>query len=115
MGIIIHVDNSAFFRKIMKTFLLELGLESEGFGNGKDALIAAKVGSISSIITGLELPDMKGEEFIQQIAGLNKPLSIIVFSSSKNEERFKYLESLGVIGVVEKTSNWKEALRKFFL
>ena len=115
MGRVIHVDNSMFFRKIMRAFLLELGLESESFDKGQDALIAARTGGASSVITGLELPDMKGEEFIQQLATLDQTISVIVFSANTDEERLEYLETLGVVGIVEKTSNWREDLRKFFL
>lgn len=114
MGRIVHVDNSGFFRKIMKLFLFELGYEYEGFSRGYDALFTVKNENIASVITGLELPDMKGEEFIRQLYLLQKPLSIIVFSSITSGERLKQLESMGVVGIVEKSSNWKEELRKFF-
>ena len=114
MGRVIHVDNSKFFRKIMRTFLSEIGLESESFENGRDALFAAGNGETSCIITGLELPDMKGEEFIEKVVSLGLSIAIIVFSTDNNEERIDYLESHGVVGIVQKTSNWKEDLRKFF-
>ena len=115
MGLIIHVDNSAFFRKIMRAFLLELGFESEGFEKGRDALIAAKIEGASSVITGLELPDMRGEEFIKQLNKMGESIPVIVFSSHTDEERLRYLEMQGVVGIVAKTSNWKEDLRRFFL
>jgi FixJ family two-component response regulator len=115
MSRIIHVDNSGFFRKIMRGFLSELGLESESFDLGRDALAKAKTGNVSCVITGLELPDMRGEDFIEQLASLKKPVSIIVFSASADENRDKFLETQGVLGMVQKTSNWKEELRKFFI
>ena len=115
MDHVIHVDNSGFFRKIMRTFLLELGLESESFQQGWDALIAVKAGRASCVITALELPDMKGEEFIRQLAKMEQPVSVIVFSANLDEKRIKFLEAQGVLGIIEKTSNWKEDLRKFFL
>ena len=112
---IIHVDNSEFFRKIMRTFLSELGFECESFESGDDALDIIKTGRVSCVITGLELPDMKGENFIKELAALEKPISIIVFSSNTDENRTKFLESQGVLGIVTKTSNWKEELVKFFI
>jgi len=115
MSSIIHVDNSGFFRKIMKAFLSELGLESESFDHGKEALAVLEAGNTSCVITGLELPDMKGEDFIDQIAALANPVSIIVFSAITDEDRIKHLETKGVVGIVEKTSNWKEELKKFFV
>ena len=115
MSRIIHVDNSGFFRKIMKTFLSELGLESENFDRGRDVLAEAKTGNVSCVITGLELPDMRGEDFIHELTSLNKPVSIIVFSASADENRDKFLEKQGVLGMVQKSSNWKEELRRFFI
>ena len=114
MGNVIHVDNSAFFRKIMRAYLLELGIESESYEQGREALFAASTGAVSCVITGLELPDMKGEEFIQQLAALGHPISVIVFSAITDESRIKFLETQGVVGIVEKTSNWKKDLQNFF-
>ena len=114
MSNIIHVDNGRFFRKIMRAFLSELGLESESYGQGHEALTAIKTGDVSCVITGLELPDMKGEEFIEQLAALNRPIPVIVFSANADGCRTEYLEAHGVVGIVQKTSNWKEDLRKFF-
>ena len=115
MGYILHVDNSGFFRKIMKTFLSELGMESESHTSGYDALNAVKTGEVTCVITGLELPDMRGEDFIAQLLSTGIPLPIIVFSANEDENRNRYLESQGVIGIVLKSSNWKEVLRKFFV
>ena len=115
MSQIIHVDNSGFFRKIMRAFLSELGFQSESYESGLEALTAVKFGDTSCVITGLELPDIKGEDFISELAALQKPVSIIVFSSNTDENRNKFLESQGVVGIVQKTSNWKEELNKFFV
>ena len=114
MSQIIHIDNSGFFRKIMKAFLSELGIESESYDRGHDALYAAKIGDASSVITALEMVDMSGEELVEQLSLLDRPISIIVFSSIEDNERLRHLEELGVVGFVQKTSNWKEELRKFF-
>lgn len=115
MSQVIHVDNSQFFRKIMKAYLAELGFESGSYDSGCEALSAVRAGGdVSCVITGLEFHDMKGEDFISSLVALDKPLSIIVFSSNTDEYRNNYLESLGVLGIVQKTSNWKEELRKFF-
>jgi len=115
MGQIIHVDNSGFFRKIMRTFLSELGFQSSSFESGHEALASIKNSEVSCVITGLELPDIKGEDFIGNLVSLENPVSIIVFSSNTDYERNKYLESLGVLGIVQKASNWKEELKKFFV
>jgi len=115
MGSIIHVDNSEFYRKLMKSYLSELNMETISFESGKEALEEIKNGTSSCVITGLELTDMKGEDFIRQISALNKNIPIIIYSSNADEEQTKELKTYGVIGMVQKTSNWKEELRKYFI
>ena len=63
------------------------------------------------MITGLELFDMSGEEFIKRLFFAPSPVSVIAVTSSSNEERNKYLESLGVMAIVQKSGSWKEDLR----
>ena len=38
MDHVVHVDNSVFFRKMMKIFLTSLGIEAESFAKGEDVL-----------------------------------------------------------------------------
>jgi len=113
---IVHVDNSKFFRKLMKVFLSEIGLVSEGFDLGEDALNAVMAGDVSCVITGLELPDMKGETLIgRMIAVAPSAMTIIVVTSSTHdEERVKNLESMGVRATIQKAGDWKEKLREYF-
>ena len=112
MGHIIHVDNSGFFRKIMKAFLADMGQESESYARGEDALDAVQTGNVSCVITGLELVDMSGEEFIKQLFFAPEPVSIIAFTSSSDDVRNSRLEAMGVMAVVQKSGAWKEELRK---
>jgi len=116
MRYIVHVDNSKFFRKVMKIFLSELGLESDGFDLGEDALTAVMSGNVSCVITGLELPDMKGETLIgRMIAVAPSSMTIIVVTSSAHdEERVKNLEAMGVKATIQKAGDWKEKLREYF-
>jgi len=113
---IVHVDNSRFFRKLMKVFLSEIGLISEGFDLGEDALNAVMSGDVSCVITGLELPDMSGEKFISRlIAVAPSAMTIIaVTSSADDEKRVKTLEAMGVKATIQKSGDWKEKLREHF-
>ena len=111
---VIHVDNSGFFRKVMKVFLNELGVESEGYERGEDALDAIGNSKVSCVITGLELPDMSGEELIQQLLYSGHLMTIIAVTSSANDERIQELEALGVKDTIQKGGNWKEKLREYF-
>jgi len=113
---IVHVDNSKFFRKLMKIFLAEIGLASEGYDSGEDALNAVMSGEVSCIITSLELPDMKGEKLISRLVAVapSAMTIIVVTSSADDEERVKALEAMGVKATIQKAGDWKEKLREHF-
>jgi len=111
---VIHADNSVFFRKVIKIFLSELGIESDGYDNGEDVL--ERIGSykVNCVITGLELSDMSGEELIRQLLYSGHSMTIIAVTSSGNESRIKGLEEMGVRATISKGGNWKEKLREYF-
>jgi len=111
---VIHVDNSGFFRKVMKAFLKELGVDSEDFSCGEDVLDAVGNHKVSCVITGLELPDMRGEELIRQLLFSGHSMTIIAVTSSTNDERAQTLADLGVKATIQKGGDWKEKLREYF-
>jgi len=111
---VIHVDNSGFFRKVMKVFLAELGVNCESFEKGEDVLDAVGNRKVSCVITGLELPDMSGESLINQLLYSGHSMTIIAVTSSANDERAQKLASIGVKGTIQKGGNWKEKLREYF-
>ena len=109
---VIHVDNSEFFRKLMKSFLTEKGLECESFEKGEDAVNAVAGGRASFVITGLELPDMSGEGFLKRLMTLPKKTPVIVVTSSDETEKHKRIEALGVKAIILKSDDWKTELEK---
>jgi two-component system autoinducer 1 sensor kinase/phosphatase LuxN len=111
---VIHVDNSAFFRKVMKVFLNELGVDSENYNLGEDALNAIGDRKVSCVITGLELPDMSGEELIRQLNFSGHSMTIIAVTGSRDDARVQSLAALGVKDTIQKGGNWKEKLREYF-
>ena len=111
---VIHVDNSGFFRKVMKIFLSELGLECISCDRGEDVLDAVESHKVGCIITGLELPDMSGEELIRRLLFASYSMTIIAVTSSVNEERSQRLSELGVKATIQKGGDWKEKLREYF-
>jgi len=116
MRYIVHVDHSKFFRKLMKIFLSELGLVTQGYDLGEEALDAVMSGDVSCVITGLELPDMNGETLISRlIAVAPSAMTIIVVTGSADDEaRVKALEAMGVKATIQKAGDWKEKLREHF-
>ena len=111
MSYVIHVDNSDFFRKVAKVFLTKLGYESDGFSRGEDALDVAMTGRAECVITGLELADMSGEDFIKQLAVSAELIPVIVITSRDDEEECSRLGNLGVKAIIQKAGNWEEELR----
>jgi len=109
---VVHVDNSEFFRKLMKTFLSEKGLECESFEKGDDAIKAIVDGRASFVITGLSLADMSGEEFLKRQMTLTQKTPIIVVTSSDEKVKHKRLEVLGVKAIILKTDDWKAELTR---
>jgi DNA-binding response OmpR family regulator len=107
---IIHVDNSGFFRKIMKTFLEAEGFEVESFDSAQEANIAIGGGFADLVIMGLAFQDMDGKEFLAKtVEAFAGP--VIIVSSSSDEQRTNELLSLGARAVVSKSGSWKEDLR----
>jgi len=111
---VIHADNSGFFRKVIKTFLAELGIDSDGFESGDDVLNEVGNRKVSCVITGLELSDMTGEELIRQLQYSGHLMTIIAVTSSGKEHRIKTLEEMGVKATIQKGGNWKDKLREYF-
>jgi len=111
---VIHVDNSAFFCKVMKAFLGELGVDSDSYNRGENALDVIGARKVSCVITGLELADMKGEEFIKQLLFSGHSMTIIAVTSSRNDERVQKLADIGVKATIQKGGDWKEKLREYF-
>jgi len=111
---VVHADNSRFFRKVIRIFLSELGVDSDSFDRGEDVLDEVGKRKVSCVITGLELADMSGEDLISQLIYSGHSMTIIAVTSSENEERKSSLESMGVKATIQKGGNWKDKLREYF-
>jgi len=109
---IIHVDNSEFFRKQLKTYLSENGHYSESFASGEEAMEAVNAGKANCVITGLSLADMSGEELLKRLAVSSKTVVKIVLTSNYDEAQYKRLGVLGVKAIIQKSGDWKSELGK---
>ena len=112
MKMIIHVDNSEFFRKIMRTFLTKEGFEVESYDNLNEAAIAIAGGSASMIITGLTFAGESDEDFVREITGTYSGPLIVVSSSMTPKKEVK-LRSMGVKAAYNKEDNWQEGLKPY--
>lgn len=107
---IIHVENSDFFRKLVRTFLSERGFLVESFNHGSAALEAINTGEVGLIITGLSFSDMEGSEFIKRAIGYPHNIPIIALTSTQDPETEHLLYELGIKARVLKSGIWQEQL-----
>ena len=112
MGMVVHVDNSDFFRKLVKTFLGGFGHESFGFSRGEDALDKIMANEVDYVITGLELADMSGEDFIKKLLLYSDTVPIIVITAKDDGAQNAHLLDLGVKAIIKKSGDWKVELKQ---
>ncbi|MDR0628099.1 MAG: response regulator [Treponema sp.] len=112
MKTIIHVDNSMFFRKILKIFLAEHGFLGESFSQGTEALKAIAQKDVAVVITGMVLSDMNGWKFIKKII-ITSNVPVIVLTSNTSEAEQYGLKALGIKAHILKSGAWKEKLLSY--
>ena len=107
---IIHVDNSEFFRKQMRTFLQAEGLEVEGFDSAQEANLTIGAGVADMVIMGLTFSDTDGREFVKRtVEAFSGP--VIVVSSSVDKKSEEELRKMGIVAAYNKSGAWKENLK----
>ncbi|MDR3114880.1 MAG: response regulator [Treponema sp.] len=112
MKTIIHVDNSMFFRKVLRSFLVEHGFLGESFSHGTEALEAITRKDVALVITGMVLSDMNGWKFIKKTI-LTSNVPIIVLTSNTSEAEQYGLKALGIKAHILKSGAWKETLLSY--
>ena len=112
MKTIIHVDNSDFFRKQMKSFLESQGFEVESFDSAQEANFSIGSGGCSMVITGLAFSDLEGVEFTEKIAETFSGPVIVVSSSVDNDMEAKLL-ARGIKAAINKSSSWKQIIKPY--
>ena len=107
---IVHIDNSEFFRKLMRTFLQAEGFEVESFDSATEANLVIGAGAADMVIMGMTFSEMEGEEFIRKIVeSFMGP--VIVVSSSLDKYKEENLLGLGIRAALNKSGSWKEGLK----
>ena len=112
---ILHIDNSSFVRKIIHNIAIEKGLQFEECDNATEAMDIIKSGTVDLIITGLELSDCRGEEFIRTLK--KSPwasVPVIAVTSNNSLETREKLFDLGVVDYIMKTELSQNRLDKYF-
>ena len=107
---VIHLDNSEFFRKIVKAFLEKEGFEVENFENAHEADMVIVGGDFAMIIMGLTFADTAGEDYLKRTLGsFGGP--VIVLSSSVDAETADRYVKMGAKAAIAKSGPWQEALK----
>lgn len=111
---ILHVDNSYFFRKIIKDTFDRSKFKCFSAEDVDSAFDILKSNSINLIITAIEIRGGGGETFIDKINRTNfKNIPIIVVTSNDSMEVRKKMFTLGVVDYIPKDPNFTKKLVTF--
>ena len=100
---ILHVERGSFFRKVIKDIAAQSGLVHYESDSASGAMEILKVEDVDLIITGLELADTSGEDFIEQLRRTQfNEVPVMVISSSDAMETYEKMFSLGVVDFIHK-------------
>jgi len=108
---ILHLEYSAFFRKIIHDMLVEAGFDPISTKSGKDLYKILATEDIDVIITGLELSDMTGEEMIKDFRESKfGDLPVVVITGSEMSEVRERLKGLFIDDFILKTQLTQDRL-----
>lgn len=115
---IMIVDDSASMRQLVTFALKDAGYEVVAAVNGKDALGKLDGAKIDMIVTDLNMPEMDGIEFIQQLraAEKHKFMPIVMLTTESNESKKQEARKAGASGWIVKPFKVEQLLsvvRKF--
>ncbi len=112
---ILHIDNSPFVRKIIKNIAIEKGLQFAETDSASQAMEILKTDEIDLIITGLELADLTGEDFIRNLKKSSYGgTPVIAVTSNNSLESREELFELGVVDYILKSELSQNRLDKYF-
>ncbi len=109
------VDDSQTMRKVIRKSVSLAGVELGDCyeaGSGQEALKLLSEHLIDLIFTDLNMPEMDGLKFIQELKGDEKlkRIPVVLITSMKSEPRIQEAIGLGIIGFIQKPF-YPEALR----
>jgi len=112
---ILHVDNSSFVRKIIRNIAIEKGLQFEEADGSAAAMEILDQSEIDLVITGLELSDTSGENFIRDLKkSSHMAVPVIAVTSNNSLESREELFDLGVVDYILKSELSQNRLDKYF-
>ncbi len=111
---ILHIDRGSFFRKVIKEIAVRSGLLHFESESADDAFEILKNNKIDLIITGLELADTSGENFIEKLHRSQfNHIPVMVISSNDSMETYEKMFSLGVVDYIHKKDISPERFNRY--
>ncbi|MCF6334806.1 MAG: diguanylate cyclase [Spirochaetales bacterium] len=115
MEIVLQLESSNLFRKIVKSIVEPRGYNLIATNSSTEALEILESTKISLIITGNELIDMSGEDFIRYLSKSKfSNIPVIVLTSTDSLELRTKLFSLGIIDYILKKDISTAKLENYF-
>ncbi len=99
---IVIIDDSAFQRRILTSFLKEAGYETREADNGKAGLALASGEGVGAVILDLLMPEMSGTEVLAHAREEGLTVPIIVSTSDIQETTRRQCMDLGAAGFLNK-------------
>ncbi|TGK36427.1 response regulator [Leptospira gomenensis] len=94
---VLIIEDSEEVRALLLQMCKNLGIEAEGFEDGKQALEAVHKKSYSTFIVDLEIPFLCGADFIREIKTLLKDPVILVETGNNDPDTIIEVMKLGVL------------------
>lgn len=116
---VLIVDDSRLMRAVIKKTILMSGFKLDQCleaGNGREALdVLAKVW-VNVIISDINMPEMNGLEFLEELKkdNLLKTIPVIIISTEGSEKRIQNAFDLGAKGFIKKPFLPEEIKKVFY-
>ncbi len=111
---ILHIDRSKFFQKIVRDIISANGLSYSSCTTKSEALNILESMNVDLIITGLELDDGSGEDFVEEVNRSRfRTIPVIVVTATESLKLRQRLFTLGVVDYMLKKDMNTERLSSY--
>lgn len=101
---VLVIDDSAFFRRTVRSYLEEAGYDVDDFLplSELEVMERAKVWNPDLVITDFSMPHVNGQSVARMIRRHSKDVPILVLTATRDPDREARLRTLGLIHVIYK-------------
>lgn len=101
-NIVLLIEDEIKTGEMLKKALESVPIKTDWATNGKDALKIIEKGKYDLIILDLKLPEMSGEEVLEELRKIDPYVEVIVYTNYQEPPVMKKLINLGVEGYLNK-------------